>query len=205
MNAPAQGTKEWLIQRAGCATASRFADILAAIKTGEAASRRSYRMQLVTERLTGNPVTGYTNAAMQWGTDTEPYAREAYEAHTGALVMQTGFIKHAGIPWCGASPDGFIDADGLVEIKCPESTTHLEWMEAGKVPAKHFPQIQGQMWVTDRQWCDFVSYDPRFPQNLQLFIVRINRDEEYIKTLDKEVKEFLVGVDETVQKLLARK
>jgi putative phage-type endonuclease len=204
MNAP-QGTDTWLSERAGCATASRFADVLATIKTGEAASRRGYRMQLVTERLTGNPVTGYTNAAMMWGTEQEPFAREAYEAESGAMVMQTGFIKHSAIPWCGASPDGFIDADGLVEIKCPESTTHLEWMEGGKVPAKHVPQIQGQMWVTGRTWCDFVSYDPRFPPNLQLFIVRINRDEDYIKTLDKEVKEFLVGVDDMVQKLLARK
>lgn len=162
-------------------------------------------MQLVTERLTGNPVTGYINAAMQHGTDTEPYAREAYEAETGAMVMQTGFIKHGLIPWCGASPDGFIDADGLVEIKCPESTTHLEWMEAGKAPPKHLPQIQGQMWVTDRQYCDFVSFDPRFPSNLQLFIVRVMRDDEYLKTLEKEVREFLAGVDEMVQKLLARK
>lgn len=205
MNAPAQGTQEWLSERAGCATASRFADVLATIKTGEAASRRGYRMQLVTERLTGNPVTGYTNAAMQWGTDTEPYAREAYETETGSLVIQTGFIKNLFVPWCGASPDGFVEGDGLVEIKCPESTTHLEWMEAGKVPAKHVPQIQGQMWVTDRQWCDFVSYDPRFPSNLQLFIVRVPRDEEYIKNLEKQVKEFLVEVAESVTRLLARK
>lgn len=204
MNAPAQGTQEWLSERAGCATASRFADVMATIKIGEAASRRGYRMQLVTERLTGNPVQGYTNAAMQWGSDTEPLAREAYEVKTGVIVDQTGFIKHPGIQWCGASPDGFIEADGLVEIKCPESTTHLEWMEAGKVPGKHIPQIQGQMWVTDRQYCDFVSYDPRFPSNLQMFIVRVPRDDAYIKTLEAQVKMFLEETGEMVQRLLAR-
>jgi putative phage-type endonuclease len=204
MNAPVQGTQEWLAERAGHATASRFADVLATIKTGEAASRRAYRMQLVTERLTGNPVVGYTNAAMAWGTMTEPEARQAYEAHTGVLVDQVGFVKHKIIPWCGASPDGRIEHDGLVEIKCPESTTHLEWLEAGKAPSKHIPQIQGQLWVENRQWCDFVSYDPRFPENLQLFIVRVNRDDEYIKALETAVKEFLGGVDEMVKRLLAK-
>ncbi len=162
-------------------------------------------MQLVTERLTGNPVQGYTNAAMQWGTDQEPYAREAYEAHTGVLVDQVGFVPHKAIPWCGASPDGLIDDAGLVELKCPESTTHLEWLEAGKVPPKHMPQIQGQMWVTERQWCDFVSFDPRFPPNLQLFIVRAERDDDYIKTLESAVKDFLGGVEEMVNRLLERK
>ena len=197
-----QGTQEWLLERAGCATASRFADVMATIKTGEAASRRGYRMQLVTERLTGDPVQGYTNAAMQWGTDTEPFARQAYEARTGIIVEQTGFVKHKGIPWCGASPDGRVEDDGLVEIKCPESTTHLEWLEGGKVPSKHIPQIQGQMWVDNRQWCDFVSFDPRFPEKLQLFIVRVQRDDAYIAGLEKQVKEFLVEVDEMVQRLL---
>jgi putative phage-type endonuclease len=205
MNAPAQGTQEWLSERAGCATASRFADVLATIKTGEAASRRGYRMQLVTERLTGNPVTGYTNSAMAWGTATEPYAREAYEDKTGVIVDQTGFMKHPEIPWCGASPDGLIEDEGLIECKCPESHTHLEYLEGGKAPEKYIPQMQGQMWVMNRQWCDFVSYDPRFPPNLQLFIVRVPRDDAYIVGLERKVKEFLVEVDESVQRILARK
>lgn len=203
MNSP-QGTAEWLKERAGCATASRFADVCAKIKTGEAATRRKYRLQLVTERLTGIPTQGYVNAAMQWGIDTEPEARMAYEADRGEVVEETGFAKHPVIPWCGASPDGLIGDDGLAEFKCPESTTHLEWMESGRVPPEHIPQIQGQMWITGRQWCDFVSYDPRFPAGLQLFVVRVSRDDEYIKGLEKEVMDFLAGVEEVVQRLMLK-
>lgn len=205
MNAPLQGTQEWLSERAGHATASRASDVLARIKTGEAAVRRGYRIQLVTERLTGNPITGYTNAAMAWGVATEPLAREAYEAETGVMVEQAGFIKHPTVPWCGMSPDGLIEAKGLLECKCPESHTHLEYIEAGKAPDKYIPQMQFQMWVSDRQWCDFVSFDPRFPENLQLFIVRVPRDDKYIATLETEVKDFLAGVDEMVNRLLERK
>jgi putative phage-type endonuclease len=203
MNAP-QGTPEWLAARAGCATASRFADVCAKIKTGEAATRRKYRMQLATERLTGNPVQGYQNAAMLWGIQTEPEARAAYEAEHGVIVEETGFCLHPGIAFCGASPDGLVGDEGLVEIKCPESTTHLEWMEAGKVPPEHVPQIQGQLWITERRWVDFVSYDPRFPERLQLFIVRVTRDDEYIKALENDVARFLTGVDEMVKRLMAR-
>jgi putative phage-type endonuclease len=203
MNAP-QGTQEWLAERAGCCTASRAADVLAKIKNGEAATRRKYRLQLVTERLTGNPVQGYQNAAMQWGIQTEPEARAVYEAFTGWIVEETGFAKHAAIPWCGASPDGLVSDDGLVEIKCPESTTHLEWMERGTVPPEHVPQIQFQLWITGRQWVDFVSYDPRFPERLQLFVVRVPRDDDYIKGLEKEVMDFLAGVEEVVQRLMLR-
>lgn len=204
MNAP-QGTEAWLLDRNGCATASRFSDAMAKIKTGEAATRRKYRIQLATERLTGKPVTGYINAAMQWGTQTEPEARMAYEAAKGVIVTETGFCKHPTIEFCGASPDGLVGSDGLVEFKCPESTTHLEWMEAGKAPAEHIPQIQGQMWVLDRQWVDFVSYDPRFPEQLQLFIVRVHRDDNYIANLEKEIVDFLAGVDQMVQRLMERK
>jgi putative phage-type endonuclease len=203
MNAP-QGSDAWLSERAGCATASRFADVMAKIKVGEAKVRSDFRLQLATERLTGVPTQGFINAAMQHGTDTEPFARESYEAKTGLIVEQTGFIKHPSVPWCGCSPDGTIDDDGLVEIKSPLPTTHLRWMEAGKVPAEHIPQIMGQLWVMNRQWCDFVSFDPRFPPNLQLFIVRVQRDEDYIKKLAFEVTEFLVEVDNMVQRLLLR-
>lgn len=201
MNAP-QGTEAWLSERAGCATASRFSDVLAKIKTGEAASRRKYRLQLVTERLTGNPVMGYVNAAMQRGTEQEPFARAAYEAVTGVLVDQVGFVRHPDVAWCGASPDGLVEDDGLVEIKCPESTTHLEWLEAGRAPPEHVPQIQGQMWVTGRKWCDFVSYDPRFPERLQLFWVRVDRDDSYIATLAAEVQVFLAEVQSMHDRLM---
>ena len=204
MNAP-QGTEAWLADRCGFATASRFSDVLAKIKTGEAATRRKYRIQVVTERLTGNPVQGYQNAAMLWGTQTEPEARMAYEALTGELVEQTGFVRHPTVAWCGASPDGLVGEDGMVEIKCPESATHLEWMTTGTVPPEHVPQIQGQMWVCGRKWVDFVSYDPRFPEHLQLFVVRVPRDDDYIKTLVEGVTRFLGEVDEMHDKLMEKK
>lgn len=203
MNAPQQ-TSDWLKERVGHCTASRFSDVLSKIKSGEAKERSKYRIQLVTERLTGAPTVGFQNAAMLWGTQTEPEARMAYESERGAMVIETGFLKHATIPWCGASPDGLIGEDGMLELKCPESTTHLEWMEAAKVPAKHVPQIQGQMAVTGRRWVDFASYDPRFPDGLQLFIVRVPRDDAYIKALEAEVMDFLAGAEEMVQRLMAR-
>jgi putative phage-type endonuclease len=203
MNAP-QRTDDWLKERCGCATASRFADIMARIKAGEAATRRKYRIQVVTERLTGRPTPSYQNAAMMWGVQTEPEARMAYEAERGVIVHETGFIKHPTIEWCGASPDGIIADDGMLELKCPESTTHLEWMESGKAPPEHMPQIQGQMAVTGRQWVDFASYDPRFPEGLQLFIVRVPRDDAYIKELEAGVSAFLAEVDAVVSKLMGR-
>lgn len=204
MNAP-QRTDEWLAERCGHATASKLSDVMAKIKSGEAETRRKYRLQVVTERLTGRPApSGYQNAAMQWGVETEAEARMCFESERGAMVIETGFLKHASIPWFGASPDGLIGDDGMLELKCPESTTHLEWMEAAKVPAKHVPQIQGQMAVTGRKWVDFASYDPRFPDGLQLFIVRCPRDDAYIKALEAEVMDFLAGAEEMVQRLMAR-
>ena len=197
----AQGSVEWLAERAGCVTASRASDVLAKIKTGEAALRRKYRIQLTTERLTGIPVQGYVNAAMQWGTDTEPMARMAYEAARSVLVEETGFCKHPTIPYCGASPDGLLGDDGLVEIKCAESTTHVDWMTQGRVPPEHIPQMQFQLWVTGRKWCEFVSFDPRMPANLQLFVRRVERDEPYIKSLATEVISFLDDVEATIKQL----
>jgi len=203
MNAP-QRTDEWMKERAGHATASRFSDVMAKIKTGEAMTRIKYRIQLATERLTGNPVQGYQNAAMQWGIQTEPEARMAFEAERGVVVDEVGFIKHPTIPNCGASPDGCIGDNGLLELKCPESTTHLTWMEAGAVPSEYVSQIQGQMAVTGRKYVEFASYDPRFPSGLQLFIVRVERDDTYIKALEAEVVAFLAGVDAMVARLLKR-
>lgn len=196
-----QGSAEWLAERAGHATASRACDILAKIKTGEAMSRRKYRLQIVTERLTGIPVSGYKNAAMQWGNDTEPYARAAYEIKTGTACQEAGFIKHPSIEWVGMSPDGLIDDDGLLEIKCPESTTHLDWLEQRRAPPEHVPQMQFQMWVSGRQWVDFVSFDPRFPSHLQLFSHRVNRDNAFIKEIEIEVIQFLAEVTITMDRL----
>jgi len=199
-----QRTPEWRAERAGCATASEFSNVLAKIKSGEAAVRRNYRMQLVTERLTGNPVVGYVNAVMLRGIEMEPEARIAYEAERGAIVEEVGFVRHPRIENCGASPDGYVGDDGLAEFKCPESTTHLAYLEAARIPPEHLPQLQGQLAVTGRRWVDFVSYDPRFPPGLQLFIIRVERDEDYIKLLEAEVKTFLAEVDAMVERLMKR-
>ena len=196
-----QRTEEWFKARLGKVTASRVADVLAKTKTGVSASRANYLTELVVERLTGQQAELYMNDAMQWGTDTEPQARMAYEAHKSVLVDEVGFIDHSSIEMFGCSPDGLVGDDGLIEIKCPNSKTAIETILSGKAPSKYIPQMQTQMAVTGRAWCDFVSFDPRLPEDLQLFIVRVNRDDEYIANLEKEVSAFLQEVDETVTKL----
>ena len=188
-----QRTDEWYAARLGRATASNFGKVLAKIKTGEAADRRNYRAQLVIERLTGNRQEGYSNAAMQWGTEQEPFARIAYMADRGVDVQEVGFIQHATL-MAGCSPDGLIAADGLIEIKCPVSATHIETLKTQHMPLEHMPQVQGQMWIAGREWCDFVSYDPRMPEKLQMFVQRIPRDDQYIKALAFEVERFLEEV-----------
>lgn len=196
-----QGSPEWLAQRAGHCTASRFKDVLAKIKTGESASRRNYRIQLVTERLTGRPCDSYSNTAMEWGTATEPFARAAYEGARTVMVDETGFLLHPEVPYVGASPDGLVGADGGVEIKCPyQSTVHVETLEGG-MPPEHRAQVQGTLWVTGRAWWDFISFDPRMPAHLQLYVERIPRDEDYIATLAAEVTKFLAEVDAMVRRL----
>ena len=196
-----QRTEEWFKARLGKVTASRVADVLAKTKTGVSASRANYLTELVVERLTGQQAELYMNDAMQWGTDTEPQARMAYEAHKSVLVDEVGFIDHSSIAMFGCSPDGLVGGDGLIEIKCPNSKTAIETILSGKAPSKYIPQMQTQMAVTGRAWCDFVSFDPRLPEDLQLFVVRVNRDDEYIANLEKEVSAFLQEVDETVTKL----
>lgn len=198
-----QGTPEWLAERCGYATASRFKDILAKIKSGEAASRRNYRAQLIVERLTGQPAESYSNGAMQWGVDQEPYARMEYEAHSGAIVEEVGFMVHPKIPLCGASPDGLVGDAGLAEFKCPNTASHIDTLLSGMSP-EHIPQIQGQLWITGRQWADFVSYDPRLPEHMQIYVQRIERDDDYIKTLQKEVLAFLDEVAVTLDRLNKR-
>ena len=194
MNAP-QGSGAWLAERAGHVTASRFKDVLAKIKTGEAATRKAYKIQLVTERLTGLPVESFKNAAMEWGTAQEPVAREAYEARTGVLVDLADFLKHPAMKWCGGSPDGLIGEDGGIEIKCPHnSTVHVETLMGG-MPSDHVAQVQGNLWITGRQWWDFVSFDPRMPERLQIYVQRIERDDKYIATLQAEVEAFLSEVE----------
>jgi len=201
MNDIEQNTQEWFAIRCGKVTASRIADIIATTKSGYSASRANYEAQLICEILTGKPAESFTNAAMAWGTETEPLARAQYELKTGNMVNQIGFVVHPKIEQAGASPDGLVDNDGLIEIKCPNTSTHLDTLLSQKVPSKYITQMTWQMLCTDRKWCDFVSYDPRLPDNLQLFIQRIELDEEYGKKLESEVKEFLEEVNEKVEKL----
>ena len=199
-----QGSESWHLQRLGKVTASRVADVLSKGKSGESASRKNYRTELVVQRLTGVPGESFTNAAMEWGTTTEPLARIAYEAEMGVFVDQVAFVEHPTIANFGCSPDGVI-ADGLIEIKCPNSSTHIEYLTDEKPPAKYIPQMQCQMAVMGARWCDFVSFDPRLPNDLQLFVVRLERDEDYIKAMEVEVQKFLSEVEEMFTKLKERK
>ena len=194
-----QGTEEWFAARVGKVTASRVADVLAKVKDGEAAGRRNYRADLVVERLTGKKTDGFTNAAMQWGVDTEPQARMAYEASTGNLVDLIGFVDHPSIDWFGCSPDGLVGDDGLIEIKCPNTQTHLDYIEGDQPPKKYIAQMQAQMACTGRKWCDFVSFDPRLPDGLQIFITRLERDNKYILAMEDEVVKFLAEVAHKVE------
>jgi putative phage-type endonuclease len=196
-----QGTDEWFAIRCGKVTASRVADVIATTKTGYSASRANYEAQLICEILTGKPAESFSNAAMQWGTETEPLARAQYELKTGEMVNQIGFVVHPIIEQAGASPDGLVGSEGLIEIKCPNTSTHLDTLLNQKVPSKYIVQMTWQMVCTGRKWCDFVSYDPRLPENLQLFVQRIELDEDYAKKLQNEVVMFLVEVNEKVEKL----
>jgi len=194
-----QRSDEWFAARLGKVTASRVADVIAKTKTGPSASRENYATQLVLERLTNKQADSYTNAAMQWGTETEPMARQAYELKRGLFVNETGFVDHPTIEMSGASPDGLVGTDGLIEVKCPNSATHMETMLTQKVPPKYIPQMMWQMACTGRNWCDFVSYDPRFPENLQIFIERVTYDPTYVRMLELEITQFLDEVTKKVE------
>ena len=199
-----QGSAEWFDARRGKITASRIADVTAKLKGGaEAASAKNYRAQLVVERLTGISEDTYTNAAMQRGIDMEPLARECYEFLLGTTVEQVGFSDHPYILMSGASPDGLVGNDGLVEIKCPNTATHIEYLLAGKVPAQYIPQMLWQMACTGRKWCDFVSYDNRLPEEMQLFIVRLERDEKAITEMELAVISFQESITKMIEELKA--
>ncbi len=197
-----QRSDDWYAARCGKATASRFCDAMATLKGGNkpAQAAKDYLTELVVERLTGRAIQKFTTAAMLWGTQQEFAARAAYEAHTGIEVEETGFVAHDTL-LAGCSPDGLVDWDGLIEIKCPfNSGVHIETLLGG-MPADHMPQVQGQMWITGRQWCDFVSYDPRMPEPLQLHIQRIPRDPAFIADLERQVTLFLAEVGSKVEAL----
>jgi putative phage-type endonuclease len=195
-----QRTEEWFAARCGKVTASRVADIIAKTKTGPSASRENYLAQLVCERLTGKPAESYSNAAMSWGTEQEEFARAAYEARMDILVTEVGFIDHPWITMSGASPDG-LAAEGMVEIKCPNTATHIETLLTKTVPVKYITQMMWQMCCADRPWADFVSFDPRLPEKHQLFIKRINYDPEMVNLLENSVIQFLGDVDLKIQQL----
>jgi putative phage-type endonuclease len=190
--------------RLGKATASRIADVIAKTKSGYSTSRKNYAAELVCERLTKAPTVGYTNAAMQRGTELEPEARASYEFFANVEVIPAGYIDHPTLPMAGASPDGFVGEHGLVEIKCPNAGTHIETLLTGNIDGRYITQMQWQLCVSGRQWCDFISYDNRLPEAMRLFIKRVPRDDAMIAELTREVTAFLVEVDHTVAELTKR-
>jgi len=228
-----QGSPEWKAARAGKVTASKISDVMAKGKSGEAATRRNYRVQIVAETLTGIPQEqAFVSAEMKWGTEQEPFARAAYEVRTGRLVNQVGLVLHPAIERGAASPDGITldqdiedghfagltedeqqklraiwankgmaPAEGLLEIKCPLTATHISYLISNEVPTDYQPQMLWQMACTGAQWCDFVSFDPRLPEKFQLFVKRFHRDEARIAAMEAEVRQFLSEVAKTIEQL----
>lgn len=196
-----QGSDAWKSARCGKVTASRVADVVARTKSGYGASRANYMAELIAERLTGVPAEGFTNAAMVWGTEKEPQARLAYAFFRDVEVEQVGLVQHPMISMSAASPDGLVDDDGLVEIKCPGTATHIETLLGAQIPQKYITQMQWQMACTGRQWCDFCSYDPRLPESMRTHIVRVPKDAPLIETLERDVALFLAELAEKVSQL----
>ena len=201
MHSMDQRSAEWFAARLGKATASKIADIMATTKSGYSTSRANYAAQLICERLTGTPTETFSNAAMAWGTEKEPEARDAYAMYRLCEVKEVGFADHPTIPMAGASPDGLVGDDGLVEIKCPNTATHIETLRTKAVPAKYVKQMMWQMACTDRQWCDFASYDPRMPEEMRLIVIRLHRCADSVAEMEAEVAKFLAEVDEAVAEL----
>lgn len=199
-----QGTPEWHAARRGKVTASRVADVMAKTKSGYSASRANYMAELLCERLTGETGPCFMNDAMRWGTEKEPEARAAYCFRTDADVAEIAFVDHPTIRMAGASPDGLIGADGLIEIKCPNTATHLDTLSSGKPAGKYVTQMQWQMACTGRQWCDFVSYDPRLPEAMRFFLCRVERDPALIAEMEAEVSAFLSDLDARIADLSSR-
>ena len=198
-----QGSDAWKQLRAGKVTASRVKDIVATTKTGYSTNRDKYMTQLLLERLTNTVAESYSNDAMGWGVEQEPFARAAYEAAKSVMVDQVAFVNHPTIEMAGASPDGLVNDDGLVELKCPMSHTHLESLLGG-LDDQYKTQVNWQMACTGRKWTDLCSFDPRFPAELQLVIKRFERDDAYIATLEKEVIKFLAELDDKLNKVKSR-
>jgi len=199
-----QRSDEWFSHRLGRVTASRIADVMAQTKSGPGAARKNYLADLVAERLTGEARETFTNAAMQWGTDWEPQARAAYEFITDAEVHEVGFIDHPAIGMAGCSPDGLVGDDGMVEIKAPNTATHIDTLLTGKIDSKYHKQMQFQLACAGRAWCDFVSFDPRLPAEMQLWVFRVERDDAAIAEIEDAVNAFIAELESTVAALRAR-
>lgn len=200
-----QRSEEWFKARLGKVTASKIADVMAQGRGGKpSATRANYAADLVVERLTGVPKEGFTNAAMQWGAETEPQARASFTLETGLTVDEVGFCPHPTIQMAGASPDGLIGEKGLIEIKCPNSATHIATLTGAPIDDKYMKQMQFQMACTGREWCDFVSFDPRLPDEMRLHVRRVSADKDVIAEIEAAVTAFLAEVEATVADLTSR-
>lgn len=200
-----QGSAEWLEARRGKITASRIADVLAILKKGgEGADRRNYRIEQIAERLSGRSEDHYVSPEMEWGTEFEPMARAAYEIATESMVDTVGFVLHPTLDYAGSSPDGLVGEDGGLELKCPKTTTHIKWLMGGTVPEEHQAQCLWNMACCERQWWDFMSFDPRMPEGMKVFIVRMNRDAERIAAIEAEVAKFNDEVEAAIAQLGGR-
>lgn len=199
-----QGSPEWFAQRCGKLTASCIADAVARTKAGWGASRANLMSRLIVERLTGQTAPAYTSPEMTWGTEHEQEAKDAYAFTRDVDVVQAGFVAHPQIPDSGASPDGYVGSDGLLEAKCPNTATHIAALLGEPVPMRHYLQMQWQMECTGRAWCDYVSYDPRLPLAMRLHIVRVPRDERRLDALRIEVRDFLRELQAKLDQLRSR-
>ena len=200
-----QGSPEWHETRLGKVTASRVSDVIAKTRSGWGASRANYAAELVAERLTGTVAETFTSSAMARGNEVEPQARAAYEfLRDGQTIQTVGFVDHPRIAMVGASPDGLVGETGLIEIKCPNTSTHIATLLDSKIPKKYMTQMQFQMACTGRAWCDFVSFDPRLPPKLSFFSARIERDDALIDELEQLVIDFQSEVEETIKQLSLR-
>ena len=201
-----QGSVEWFNLRCGAVTASRVKDVVTKLKSGKESEKRAkYKLELLTEIVTGRTVEHYVSQAMDFGTENEPLARTEYELNRDVQVESIGYVLHPKIKRSGASPDGLVGSDGMVELKVPQTATHLEYLLAGEVPEEYKPQMMWQLACAEREWCDFVSYDPRVPQEFGFFVVRLFRDDKLIKEMESEVTQFIVELNAMAETLLKGK
>lgn len=199
-----QLSEEWFAIRCGKVTASRMGDLMATTRSGPGASRATYMGELIAERLTGKPAERFQSEAMKWGVDNEPHANAAYVFFRDVQIDPVGFVAHPSIANSGASPDGLVGVEGLIEIKCPQTATHIETLLSETIYVRYIYQMQWQMACTGRQWCDFVSFDSRMPPNMQMYCKRFQRNEKTIAELESAVKSFLREMEDKITALNQR-